>query len=359
MILKDDPAFFTLPQKKKFYLDLNEENAKLFEQGEEDRLRFFVEGSSFFCGFPCGDGRTHHLARMTKTSLGIIKIIPSLGGLFKIGWPSLQKEVVDWMKRNKEEEKCSVFITTYHFSRSSKARCCAGFSGDTKKAFTAAWNFRKELELLFGKNNNTLVITIGIETDSDSFILHGDDPKKTLDLFLLDECHSKPSNVLNEIMSLIPSIRKNVAKDLLMLLMGNLRHIKEVKASGRKPENSHHQESLIYMGKNSSWLNHPNTALLISTLPLNITKQATKALTVMHGNIEHGRIRPEWIFMPCASYNGNDETGISKRGAEFRTKEFTDFFMNILTKQFPKRLADKMFLMEAIFNEDDRRITVI
>jgi hypothetical protein len=359
MTHSDDPAFLTVPQKKKFLLELNEANAKLFEQGEDERLKFFIEGNSVFGAFPCGDGRTHHLSVMTKTSPGIIKIIPSLGGLFKIGWPNLQKEVMNWMRRNKAEDKCSVLITTYHFSKGSKARCCAGFNGDTQKALAAALDFRKELELLFGKNNNTIVITIGIETDSDSFILHGEDHHKTLDLFLLAEHQSKPAQVLSEIIRLLPSMRNDVARDLLMLLMGNLRHIQEVKASGRKPENSHHQESVIFMGKNFGWLNHPNTALLISTLPLNITKQATKALSVMHSNIEHGRIRHEWIFMPCASYDGNDKTGISKRGAEFRTKEFTNFFMNILTKQFPKRLADKMHLMETIFNEEDRRITVI
>ena len=61
---------------------------------------------------------------------------------------------------------------------------------------------------------------------------------------------------------LYPELPRLVVKDLIPLLLGNIRHIDEVRKTKREPQELDHREVALCLGRGFSWLHTPNRAII-------------------------------------------------------------------------------------------------
>ncbi len=264
MIYKQtDPAFFTLEKKLEFLINLGKQNAKIFRQEELARRQHLATTSTAFAVFKCADGRIH-LPTITNMMMGVIKPFRSIGGKFKIGWPFLIEKLRNWVMRNIEDGKKCVLIITYHYSQGDTHRGCAGFNYDTTAAFASTIVLRDQLNYLFGKNNRRVFpVIVGIETDEDALIIHGENPKRKLNFAALDSA-AEPASILEKIREIFPKMDDDVARDFFQLIRGNLQHIGKVKEAKRELDEIQHREFVLCFGRAFDWLYRPNTAMIVA-----------------------------------------------------------------------------------------------
>jgi hypothetical protein len=355
-IPKDDPAFFSLAEKKDYLFRLNETNSKFFLEKEMEREIFLDDSTTAFLVFKCMDGRIH-LPSITEINLGIIKPFRSLGGHFMLGWPFLLEKLTNWTLRKNAEKKSCMLIITYHFSKGDEKRGCAGFNYNKEKAFLSAVNLRNQVNFLYkGTNYNVFPVIVGIETDTDAMIIHGDNPKEMFNLSSLREDQATPRNILGRLERLIPSMRKDMAKNFLTLILGNLRHIQKIKNNERKLKQIHHQEFVLGFGRGFDWLHRPNTALIVSPYPLDSRIQIIKAASLIQGNIKHRRISNDgWILLTCTSH---DDTPLRKNMAKLKTDEMAYFAAGVIRKKFKPDFYEKMLVIRSIVDEKNRKLEI-
>lgn len=225
-------------------------------------------------------------------------------------------------------------IATYHFSRGDKHRGCKGFSYDTEAAKAFSKSYKEQFDKVFGKGP-VYAIQMGIETDLEALILHGDNGK----IVDLSEIADTTFGSLEKLIArLYPDMPPVMQADLLPIVAGNIAHIAEIKADNRPIAEAEHKEWVLGIGRGFDWLHEINSALLIGPYDPRLWKTIAVGAGLLLDNINSGRIDPKngVVLMTSAIYR--DPIGSNRNLAEEKTKFLHDFAVEVITAEVPDLL---------------------
>ena len=344
-----------------FLLSLNEKNSKEFVKQQEARRIYRRMYGTEFAALKCMDGRLL-FPDLTQTPLGIIQPYRNIGGIFDLGWPFFQQDIENWKKYADSKDRDSVVFVTYHFSRGSKHRGCKGHGYDLDKARSASLKLKKEFDFVysnFDKPNRTrlFAIEVGVETDWESMLLHGENGQ-TIDL--ADIKDSSESSVRSLLISLYPKIYEiapNVIRDFVPLVKGNILHTQEVKKSGRPVEEADHREWIIAVGRGFDWLHLPNKAIIVGPWQDNLAEPIKTAIGLVKHNKEEGLLNVNKIVL-LTSGAYRDVKGEEPRLAELKSRYLKEIAMAVIEKDF-KELLPELEVLVTTVDLNTRKINVI
>lgn len=283
----------------------------------------------------CMDGRLH-LSVMTNTPLGIIQPFRNIGGKFKLGWPFfglLLKDAVDYAESRKRN--CLV-IVTYHFSKSDQHLGCKGFNYETEVAKKSAEELAQKIGDTFVRSEITVYpILVGIETDQNSLILHN---KKGEELDMSKFESPDEENLRQKIASMYPDMKLRIIDDLIPLLVGNIKHIKENSAITKKPESIDHCENILAIGRGFDWLHEINRALIVGPFSFDLVDPITKAAGILMNNLKEGRISKEEGVALVSSAVYRKAFGPDQKLAEEKARELAELSFNTIRTHVPDLL---------------------
>jgi carbonic anhydrase len=300
----------------RWILEHNRKQSELFLSPDafRNRVSHRRKHPTLLGALKCMDGRLH-LPTMTNTPLGIIQPFRNIGGKFDIGWPYLQSvlhEFLEYAYTNGKKD-CILFVT-YHYSKGDVHRGCKGFNYDTEAARRSAEELRLRIARICKDITEIQVgvIMLGIETDDDALILHGEDGSE---VNLSEELSTPEPVMLSKVITLFPSLSEWMIEDLMPLVVGNLAHIKEVRQSDRSIIEFDHCECCVGVGRGFDWLHAPNRALLVGAYSFDVGDPIVKAAGIVLDNLRSGRVKAEGgvLLMASALYWENSGLGIHKR----------------------------------------------
>lgn len=307
--------------------------------------------------FKCMDGRVH-IPRVTRIPLGIIRRrYRNIGGYFDLGWPMLGEDVAEWIEYSISKKRRVLILLTYHFSAGDRHRCCAGFGYDTKAAFEFSVNFYRQFQRLLGENNQVVFpVVVGLETDSDSLIWHQEQPTEQGFFTCSEESSNKEEDLLEAIRNLYPNMDPCVQWDLLPLMKGNIKHVKEVKESKREPLDMEHREWILQIGRGFDWLHEPNTALVVGPYSPDLSGPVRKAIEIIADNMKAARINDDgFLVLSSELYK---ECGLDHNRAQEKANFFREYVRKILADEYPE-LAAKAKYQAVIVDEHTRLATIV
>lgn len=283
--------------------------------------------------FKCMDGRLH-LPVMTNTAIGIMQPWRNLGGKFNLGWPGLLYTVREWVNYSMYKGRNCMPVVTYHFSRGDEHRGCKGFNYDTDAARTFSHNLKEQFDRVFGKGP-VYAVQMGIETDLEALILHGDNGEV---IDLSEVTSASEDNLTALITKLYPNMPQVMQSDLLPVVQGNIAHIAEIKAGNRPIAEAEHQEWVLGIGRGFDWLHEINTALLIGPYDPRLWNTITVGAKLLLDNIQSGRIDPKQGVVLLTSAPYREPIGANRNLAEEKSHFLQDFATEVITKEVPDLL---------------------
>ena len=344
-----------------YLLEVNQKNSAEFIKQEEARVIYRRMYGTEFAALKCMDGRLL-FPDLTQTPLGIIQPYRNLGGIFHLGWPFFQQAIEGWKKYADSKDRDSVVFVTYHFSRGDKHRGCKGHGYDLEKARGSALNLKKEFDFVYGSaeaqsRNKLFAIQVGIETDFESLILHGEDGQ-TLDLAeISDSSEIGVTNLLNSLYPSICTVAPNVIRDFVPLVKGNILHTQEIKKSNRPVQEADHREWIVAVGRGFDWLHEPNKALIVGPWQDNLADPIKTAVSLVKHNKEEGLLEGSKIVLLTSGIY-REVQGEEPRLAELKSRYLRDVAMSVIEKDFKELLPDLEVLM-TIVDLNTRKINVI
>ncbi len=244
----------------------------------------------------CMDGRLN-LSLITGVPLGIVQPFRNLGGQFEIGWPMFQEALDEWVQYGVSNGRESLLLVTYHFSRGEKHRGCKGFNYDTEAARAAAFKLTADINDIFA-GGAFRAIPVGIETDLDALILHGEN-NQTIDVA---QCTDFSEDDINDLAKdLYPTMPEQIRQDFHPLMHGNIVHVRENIRTERPPEDIDHGEWVIAVGRGFDWLHTKNTALIVGPFSPDLVTPIRTAVGVIQDNFAKGRIGGQGIVVMTAA----------------------------------------------------------
>jgi len=292
-----------MEQEIKSLVELNEKHSKLFCSQRLERELYLAQHPTRVVAFKCMDGRIL-LPTITHTPLGIIRPYRNIGGKFNLGWPLLNQSFDKLVTNAVRGGNRTLILVTYHYSAGDEHRGCAGFKYDCEAAKKSTNEFKQQIQRVYGDNSQVVVpILIGVETDKDAIILHGENGE-VVDLSMLAD--TKKESLKEMIQRLYPNMPERIVLDLLPLVAGNIEHIAEVK--GKKPlADLEHGEWILAIGKGFDWLHTPNMALIVGPYDPNIGEPIKTAASIIKSNIEKGKVSKGFVVLASAVYSDAED----------------------------------------------------
>ena len=304
--------------------------------------------------FKCMDGRIH-IPFMTGMPSGIIQPQRNLGGIFDLGWPFLGEVVHEWVDYNivNNAARCLILVT-YHYSKSSEHRGCAGFSYDTQAAHNYTWRFKSQVERVYGKEHSVVYpLIIGIETDEDAFTFLSDKGE----IKMIDHLDKSEDELRSMMEDHYPDMHRDVLRDMMPLVLGNAKHVKEIRASDRPVVEIEHKEWVLGIGRGFDWLHEPNLALIVGPYSPDLSEPIIKALGLIEKNMNDGKIGKDgFVLMTSAPFRHT--TGFDRFKAIEKARMLNEFAVGIAIKHYPE-LARKMRQLTVIVNDNNKLMTEI
>jgi hypothetical protein len=150
-------------------------------------------------------------------------------------------------------------------------------------------------------------LTIGIETDLESLIFHGNGGEV---LAVADLNPLTPPTELDRLIAMLyPDMSPAMRRDLLPLFEGNLRHVAEIRSDHKLPIDLEHREQIIAVGRGFDWLHEPNRALIIGPYSHEWPDAVFKAGGIVLDNLRHNRIPEESGVLLLVSTLWREEDG--------------------------------------------------
>ncbi len=313
------------------------------------RKRYMAEHPTAILVLKCMDGRIN-IPIATNTPKGIIQPFRNLGGMFHLGWPHLGETLVEAVGRVVSAGRRTLIIITYHFSKGSEQRGCAGFNYCTEDARRHTFEIKQQVETVFGTGHSTVYpLVCGFETDEDAILLHGADGE-VLNMAELTE--GDRDSLLPRLGRLFPDMPGQVRTDLLPLLLGNMDHIAEVRQAERTLD-IEHREWMICIGRGFDWLHMPNLALIIGPYSPDLADPVRKAAGIIQSNMKAGRIPDDgFLLLASAPY---DEIGVDRARAGLKAQFMCQFTAEVIRQDYPE-LAQKMFVRSTVLNWGNRSL---
>ncbi|MDP2847599.1 MAG: carboxysome shell carbonic anhydrase [Humidesulfovibrio sp.] len=315
------------------------------------RKHYLAQHPTHVMVLKCMDGRIH-LPFVTGTPLGIIEPLRNLGGMFHLGWPLLGEVVANSVSEAVAAGRRVLVIITYHFSKGDPHRGCAGFGYDKAASVRHVHEIRRQMEYTFGQAHQTVYpVVFGFETDEDALILHG--PEGVLDLTQAEDADEQ--RLAYELRALYPDMPARILADLLPLVQGNIRHIAQVRASGRELA-TEHREWVICVGRGFDFLHVPNMALIIGPYSPDLSGPIARAAGIIQSNMESGRIPDDgFLLLASAPYR---EAGMDRARAELKSRFLSEFADEVIRREWPD-LHPKMLREAAVLDWNTRTLTLL
>jgi hypothetical protein len=302
------------------------------------RRAYRTEHPTEIAALKCMDGRIN-LPVICQVPPGIIQPYRNIAGKFDIGWAFFGEVFDNWvyyaMGRNR---KCLVFVT-YHWSEGNEHRGCKGFGYDRQKAMDHMdWHIAR-LEETYGNGHAVVYpIKVGIETDSETMILHGRKEGAELDLSKEEVKNLAPAHLRSKLQELYPDMQPQVVTDLLALVLGNLVHAKARGLVARPDVELDHCERVIGVGRGFGWLHLPNKALIIGPYGYDMGDSIAIAAGIIKSNIASGRVPPEEgiALMTSGAYRRDVRSGVHL--ASQKARSLADYGYSVIEKAAPELL---------------------
>lgn len=237
----------------------------------------------------CMDGRIN-FTRIVQVPFGIIFPHRNIGGVHRVGWPFFRATLDEWEDYTYRERRQPVLFITYHFSAGDIHRGCAGFQYDKDASIKSMLELRKEINRCYEGRIHPVVM--GIETDSEAIILHGD-----TDEIINNQLRLAEKIAFTEISKMFPNRPENVQKIIARLLEGNVNYILELQKSGREPQDLVHGEIVLALGQGFDWLKNDNLALIIGPCDPDLARPIITAAGIIKGNIVEGRVSGQPLLL--------------------------------------------------------------
>lgn len=316
------------------------------------RQRYLAVHPTALAALKCMDGRLN-LSVATRTPIGLIQPFRNLGGRFDLGWPHLGEVLSDWVLRHVRAGRRVLLLLNYHHSRGCARRGCAGFGYDLAAARAHMQDLRSQVEQVFGHAHDSVYpLVCGFETDEDALCLDAPDGRR-LDLATLTP--SEVGELPQRLAALFPDMPDAVRADLLPLLMGNLAHVAEVRASGRAPE-VEHREWALCVGRGFDVLHMPNHALIVGPYSPRLDQPIEIAAGIIKANMRAGRI-PEDGFLLLASVP-YEAVGPERERAALKARFLRDFALEVIAGRLPA-LATRVHVRTAVMDWRHRRLDLL
>jgi len=214
---------------------------------------------------------------------------------------------------------------------------------------------KRQVERVFGEGHQVVYpILFGFETDFDAAIFHGENGE-VLDL---SELNGETEDELKvRLRRMYPDMPLQMLNDLMPLVLGNIAHIAEVKASNRQLSETVHREWLIGVGRGFDWLHESNTGLLVGPFSPNLSEPVETAASIIRANMENGSIPKEsFILLTSAIYR--DSAGSEPRLAREKALFLRDFAVATIKAKYPD-LAEVMHPLPVVVDMDTREMHVV
>lgn len=317
-------------------LDRNRAQSAEFRDASLARQRHRAIHTTEIAALKCMDGRLN-LALMTKIPPGIIYPFRTMGGKFSMGWPWFGDLIDEWVDYAVCKGRRAVVLVTYHFSRSSNEHLgCKGWGYDKEGAMEAAGKLVEQIQHVYGaRQNDVRAIVVGIETDEDVLVFHGENGL-VLDLGML--AAGDEESLWLRFRELYPSMAPTVLRDVFHLVKGNVAHTAEVREKRREPVDLDHRENIIAVGRGFDWLHMPNRALIIGPYSHEWAKEVAVAGKIVLSNLKEGRINKEdGVLLLCSSsFRKERGTGREEYRSELRAREMANIAKAILAAEVPE-----------------------
>jgi hypothetical protein len=341
---------------------LSREHSEEFQNPEAvlARKRYLALHPTHIIVLKCMDGRIH-IPCATRTPLGIIEPFRNLGGMFDLGWPYLGEVLTNSVNAAADQGKRVLIVITYHFSKGDALRGCAGFNFDKAASIRYVEGIKRQVEEVFGAGRQTVYpVVFGFETDEDALILHGE--KDVWDLS--GEVPETPdgqdpdeedSILAGRLARLYPDMPGRIVRDLAPLVRGNLRHIRETRASGRALA-TEHREWMICLGRGYDFLHEPNLALIVGPYSPDLSSPVTRAAGIIASNMEKGRIPDDgFLLLASAPYR---EAGVDRMRAILKSRFLSSFADEVIRREHPG-LYPRMIRRAAVLNWATRELELL
>lgn len=314
-------------------IELNRNHSNLFSDpgNSLSRRRYRGEHPTEITFLKCMDGRLNG-SIITETPLGIIQPYRNLGGKFDLGWSHFGDSISDWIRYStKRGRNCLIFVT-YHFSKGDKHRGCRGFNYDRGSAMAFAKKLKGDFDHDFGKGT-VYTVQVGIETDFDSLILHGEN-EEVWDL--AEETNNSEIYLISKLRQFYPKMPERTVLDFLPLIQGNIRHIAKIKSENRPIIEAEHCEWIIGVGRGFDWLHLINSALVVGPFDPDLDTAIETAAKLVKGNLDEGRIPKEGKIVLLTSKSFRDEAGPEKFQAARKSRFLMNFAFETIKNRVPE-----------------------
>lgn len=339
-----------------FLLKRNKDKSEQFiKPANRIARRFYREKHpTEIAAFKCMDGRLN-LPVITKIPEGIVNPFRQIAGVFDLGDPYLGFLIESWINYSiKKVRKCLV-LSTYHFSKGDHHRGCAGHKENTVQAIEWAKRLVNQHTLVFGEISERSVvypIVVGIETDSDSLIFHG----SSGEVFnIYDNLSLSEKEIENKIVELYPRMSFDIVKDLLVIILGNIEHVKCIKEKGKSGLDLVHSESIICIGRGFGWLHEPNKALIIGPFKnelFSVEDAIQTAGNIVLKNIKEGRVsKTDGVTVMCSSLFFDE--GINRARETIKAYTLYNIARKVLTEKVPELLEYNLEFIVGTTKHDD------
>ncbi len=344
--------------RREYLYELNRRQSSLFrsEAAKAQRLRYRRDHKLEIAFFKCMDGRLN-ASVITKMAMGIIQHWRNLAGSFNLGWDGFKNSVISWYEYAKGEDRACLAVFTYHFSRGDERRGCAGVGYDTDKARSNAFELRRQFVRVFGLGISFYPIVVGIETDFDALILHGENESdEPFDLARVDDASPEYARFL--LKKLYPTMSSQMAGGFIPLITGNIEHSKEVRLLNRPIEDIVHREFVLALGRGFDWFHEPNTALIVGPYDPELRKPIGTAAKLLYANLQEGRISKDQGVVLISSAPYRERSGYDRPAACEKARWFNDFAFNVIREEV-ESLVPYIDRIAAVMDSTTREIEVV
>lgn len=257
--------------------------------------------------FSCSDGRVNE-SGVTAAPPGLYQCWKNIGGHFDLlGWPRFQNSVERWWEYAKNEKRKILFIIADHFSGSDDGRLgCKGHGFNTLNAQVASRGLLMQFNSIFGHDHDAYVMHVTIDTDTGAIIFRSQrEGNSDLDMHVVDSRISSAElgERLRNMYGLMPEqIMEYV---LHRIALTNLAYLEAARKIANKPLENDHQETILWVGQGSDWINVPNTALVIGPFDHALSRKVQTGMKILAGNLKR-RAGEEGIVLAAAQYRPAD-----------------------------------------------------
>ncbi len=345
-------------------ININRRCSKLFASAtaRSNRLFYRAKEKYFKMWVVCMDSRVD-IPKVTKVPVGVGKHFRNLGARFNLEWEKFDEAVFRcYMHHLKEEGKGSLAMLNYHWSKGDKFRGCKGFNFDKEAAIAGMFGLQEQFRRVYGDNTESMIpIVVGLETDEDSLVFHGDKGDK-LDLGALDISNFCSESelkrfLLAEFRKILPKKPSSAIGDLCFMAQKNMEHTAEVRSSNRPIADLDHKERVIVIGRGADSIYEPNLALIVGMYSDEPEEAIREAIGVVQHNIADGRIKKEDGFVLLSTAAFGNENGLTFDRARERALGYRKLGLKIM-KDYPDMLG-YMHPLTTVTNLDDRMFKVI